>query len=316
MTRLLFVHGISQEGKSSAILKKEWLGALNKGLAKAGVKPITSTIIVPFYGDELAARTRKESTASMSADQWTRGIDPDHITRSQPPAVPENKDFAKFAMEFAADALADHPTVALEATAIGLEAKAASASKSPDFEERGIENWPPIVHAIRVLEKAFPELGDSVIETFLKTVHCYLTVDAAFDAVNGIVNDALGNSQEATVVVGHSLGSVITYHVLHQRSDIPFPLYITLGSPLAVGAVRRRLRIPPKIPGGVAHWYNAFDDQDIVALHPLDRDNFLPSGKIENNPGVKNKTDNHHGIIGYLDNREIARRIHDAAQGR
>lgn len=109
MTRLLFVHGIFQEGKSSGILKKEWVGALNKGLAKAGVKPITSTIIVPFYADELAARTRKESTASMSADQWMRGIDPDRITRSEPPAVSENKDFAKFAMEFAADALATPP---------------------------------------------------------------------------------------------------------------------------------------------------------------------------------------------------------------
>jgi len=314
MTRLLFVHGIAQEGKSSEILRKEWVGALNKGLAKAGVAPVTSTIIVPFYGDELAARTRKELTVSMSADQWMRGVDPDHITRSQPPSSSGNEDFARFAMEFAADALADHPQAAMEATAVGLEAKASAASKSPDFEERGIQNWPPIVHAIRGLEKTFPDLGAAIIENFLKTTHCYLTVDSTFDAVNGIVDDALGSSREPTVVVGHSLGSVVTYHVLHERGDIAFPLYITLGSPLAIGAVKRRLRVPPKIPGGVAHWYNAFDDQDVVALHPLDRENFLPSGKIENNPGVKNKTDNHHGIAGYLDDREIAGRIHNAAQ--
>ena len=313
MTRLLFVHGIAQERRSSEILKTEWVGALNEGLAKSGAKPITSSIIVPFYGDELASWTKKGLTTSISSDLWVRGVDPDHITRSQPPSAPEGEDFSKFAMEFAADALPKKPAVAMEATAISLESKASATSKSPDFENRGIQNWPPVIHAIRALDKALPGLSASAIEKFLKTVHCYLTVDKAFDAINSIVSESLGKSLEPTVVVGHSLGTVVTYHVLHNRAEIDCPIFITLGSPLAVGAVKRRLRVPPKIPGNVARWYNAFDEQDIVALNPLDKENFLPSGKIENNSDVKNKTDNHHGIIGYLDDKQIAREIYKSA---
>jgi hypothetical protein len=38
MTReLVFVHGPAQEHKDSVSLKKEWIDALNKGLAKSGL---------------------------------------------------------------------------------------------------------------------------------------------------------------------------------------------------------------------------------------------------------------------------------------
>jgi len=150
-------------------------------------------------------------------------------------------------------------------------------------------------------------LGQTLIQKFLQTTHCYLTVSEAFDEINHIVNESLGTEGEPTVVVGHSLGSVVSYHVLHSRSDVDVPMYITLGSPLAVGAIKARLRVTPSIPTKVIEWYNAFDSQDIVALNPLDDRNF--SRGIENYSKVKNCTDNHHGIVGYLDNETIVQKV-------
>src|SRR5262249_61401873 len=84
-----------------------------------------------------------------------------------------------------------------------------------------------------------------------------------------IVSASLNESP--CVVVGHSLGSVVAYAVL--RTD-PRPLkvraYVTVGSPLAIRAIRDRLR-PIGFPKpAVASWYNAYDPKDVVALYPLD----------------------------------------------
>jgi hypothetical protein len=50
----------------------------------------------------------------------------------------------------------------------------------------------------------------------------------------------------------------------------------------------------------------------VVALYPLDRANFLVTPEIENYAEVKNSTDNRHGIVGYLDDARVAKRLLDA----
>jgi len=54
MTRILFVHGRSQQGKSSEQLRSEWTLALERGLNGIG-KSIPSSVEFdfPFYGDTL-----------------------------------------------------------------------------------------------------------------------------------------------------------------------------------------------------------------------------------------------------------------------
>lgn len=42
------------------------------------------------------------------------------------------------------------------------------------------------------------------------------------------------------VVIAHSLGSIVAYEAVHQR-DAPLPLFVTLGSPLGIQPLRRRL---------------------------------------------------------------------------
>ena len=47
----------------------------------------------------------------------------------------------------------------------------------------------------------------------------------------------------------------------------------------------------------------------MVALNPLDANNFPMQPPIVNNGNINNSTDNRHGIIAYLDDRVVAQRI-------
>jgi hypothetical protein len=55
-----------------------------------------------------------------------------------------------------------------------------------------------------------------------------------------------------------------------------------------------------------------FDTHDIVALHQLDGATFPVTPEIENYAAVKNSTGNRHGIVGYLDDPQVAQRLLDA----
>jgi hypothetical protein len=83
---------------------------------------------------------------------------------------------------------------------------------------------------------------------------------------------------------------------------------VTVGSPLAVTAIKRALR-PIQHPACVSRWYNAMDSRDVVALYPLDSGHFDVSPGIENKTDVHNQTSNRHGISGYLNDKDVARNI-------
>lgn len=74
-----------------------------------------------------------------------------------------------------------------------------------------------------------------------------------------------------TVVVGHSLGSVVAYKLLKEEgpaADWTVPEFITVGSPLGVGPVRKALA-PIGHPTVARAWFNALDPDDVVALYLL-----------------------------------------------
>jgi alpha-beta hydrolase superfamily lysophospholipase len=116
-------------------------------------------------------------------------------------------------------------------------------------------------------------------------------------------------TDQPTVVIGHSLGSVVAYSVLSRDARaLKIPLYLTVGCPLGIRAVRDQFR-PIRRPAAITDWYNAFDTRDVVALYPLDAQSFPVQPPIENNSTVKNKTDNRHGISGYLDDPNVGNKI-------
>ena len=114
-------------------------------------------------------------------------------------------------------------------------------------------------------------------------------------------------------MVGHSLGSVVAYRLLALGGPITHPVkaLITLGSPLGITAVREALE-PIGHPPFVDTWFNAYDERDAVALHPLDAERFPVSPPITNYNKVSNESHNHHGIQGYLADSVVITQIAEA----
>ncbi len=151
--------------------------------------------------------------------------------------------------------------------------------------EKGPQNWAWVQAIIRTIDRnAGGVTIDSIVATELDESPC--------------------------VVIGHSLGSVVAYHVLRtDQRALNVRVFVTVGSPLAIRAIRDRFR-PIEFPTARV-WYNAFDPRDVVALYPLDATNFPISPAVENYGKVLNGTDNRHGIVGYLDDVDVAKHVLD-----
>lgn len=118
----------------------------------------------------------------------------------------------------------------------------------------------------------------------------------AEDAVRRAATDALLERimPDTTVVVGHSLGSVVAYEALCAAAPPQVTCLVTLGSPLGLPKlIFDRLRPAPVAgtgawPGGIRHWSNICDRHDVVAsvkrLGPLfDDDSRHVSDRVVDN---------------------------------
>jgi hypothetical protein len=161
-----------------------------------------------------------------------------------------------------------------------------------------------------------PGASSTAVARFTNDVYEYLTNPGFQNVVDSGVRSAFTRGVE-TVVVSHSLGTVVAYSLLRREGaalGLEVPLHVTLGSPLAVGVIKQKLS-PIGFPTCVRQWFNAMDPDDVVALYPLTRETFPVNGSIENKTDVDNQTPNQHGIAGYLSDAEVARRVHEALVG-
>jgi hypothetical protein len=283
--RLLLVHGRSQGGKDPIKLKAEWLGALNEGLEKSGLRLGNHvTIDFPFYGNRL--------------DEFVRAFDLPADPAVVPKGSPVFDEYAAFRAEIAVEMKNRR----------GISDAEIQAEYDPAVKDKGLENWEWVQTIIRLLDRHTTGISQTTIEVFLRDVFLYTRRSAVRNAIDEIVSEMI--TPDTTVVVGHSLGSVVAYNVLKAASP-KIPLYVTVGSPLAIRAVRKTLG-PILNPAGFRGWYNAFDERDVVALYPLDKVNFDVDPGINNKGSVSNRTDNRHGIAGYLDDADVAKAIHSA----
>lgn len=286
--QLIFIHGRAQQRKDPAALKRSWIEAWSKGLAESGLSmPIDETAIrFPYYGDTLAALVE----GRPAVDVIIRGEE----------APPEERQFLAAVLEEAREqrGLTDDQVLALA---------------DAEIVERGPQNWRWVRAIVKALDARLPGASGTALAAVTFDVYHYLRNPGARDAIESGVRAAIPGDAEA-VVVGHSLGSVIGYNLLRREGESrgwKVPLYATLGSPLAVTAIRKALQ-PLASPTCVGGWFNAMDPNDIVSLYPLEPPRFGLQPAIENKTDVDNHTPNQHGIAGYLDDPVVARRIYDA----
>jgi len=285
--RIMFIHGIAQGGRDPEVLQKIWTETLQEGYF--GAWPKTLKIDFPYYGDVLDALVA-QSKLPAPADVVAKGTGQDRGFE-----------------EFMQSALAE---IELSAGIPKAEIDAHLVS-GPATEPKGIQNWRVSLALARAIDARCTGVVSFNIEHFLKEVYVYVDRPAAQRRIDAIVEAKLTN--EPTIVVGHSLGSVVAYNLVRKhRRTLDLRRLITVGSPLGLRAISGKLGV---LENGAAKagWYNAFDPADIVALHPLDERWFPVDPAIVNDGTVHNSADNRHGIIGYLDHRrlgdEVARAI-------
>jgi hypothetical protein len=298
--QLILIHGRAQEHKDSAALKAEWLEALEAGLAKSGLTlPIAENAVkFPFYGDTLYDLADGVSAAEAAA-VVVRGRDLEddekRFTRELMQEMQKKLDISEAQM----------------AAVVGQE-----------VVDRGPLNWEWFQGFLRAVDRFVPHGSGSSIALFTHDVYQYLKNSAIRQQIEAGVTEAFAPALES-VVVSHSLGTVVAYNLLRREGKLrgwEVSAFITVGSPLGITAIQKTLKsfAPLRCPECVASWFNAMDERDGVALYPLNTNHFpldpaIPA--IENKTNVRNKTTNRHGIAGYLDDAEVAKRIHAALQG-
>jgi hypothetical protein len=179
--------------------------------------------------------------------------------------------------------------------------------------ERGVLNNRFVQGLLRAVDRFVPGGSGAALGLATKDVYAYISNDVIRATINEGVVQAI-KPGVPTVVVAHSLGSVVAYTILKAAGRTrgwEVPLLVTVGSPLSVTAIKKAVS-PNKHPECVGRWLNALDPRDTVALYPMDKANFPIDPLIENKLDVQNKTENRHGISGYLDDEVVAKRIFDA----
>jgi len=291
--KVIFVHGRSQQHLAPRQLRANWLTAWEKGLAKSGlVLPAEDHIHIPYYADVLEHYLQQD--ALLPKEEVTRGTT---IRRGEAHEIEFTQDF----LREMANQTAQTP-------------EERYAVDQMDIRYRGPQNWEVVQRLASYLDRSML-LGDYPIRKVVRDVYLYLTEPQIKEGVNRIVEREFDDSP--CVVVGHSLGSIVTYLVLKNNPEYKVKKYITIGSPLGLRTLAAYLEPPLVMPSSIVgdapdRWYNVYDERDFIALHPLDAKHFNNGFDIVNSTHVRNHTSNRHGIAGYLDDEVVAKLIYDA----
>ena len=116
---------------------------------------------------------------------------------------------------------------------------------------------------------------------------------------------------EKILLIGHSLGSVIAYDTLWELSHLEnlpgkVDLFLTLGSPLGMNYVQRRLAGHnyngiKKYPGNIKRWANISAEGDITALDRIFADDFHEMTELQLLESIE---DHCQGIYNFFRNEE------------
>jgi len=287
-TKLLLIHGRAQQGLNPDKLKAEWMATLTRGASQIGATvPSCIDVEFPFYGDKL--------------DELTRAADVPLTSAARPRGQVDNE-FLEFQANFAEEVR----------KGAGVTDEEVEVQYGNNPEPRGPQNWAWVQAILRAIDEHGGFMKQVTLELITRDVFLYTTRAGVRDQIDAIVAAKL--TEEPTVVVGHSLGSVVAYSILSSdRRRLRVPLLVTVGCPLAIRAVRNQYR-PLASPAPVGAWYNAYDPHDVVALYPLDANNFPINPPVTNYGKVNNRSEDHHAIDSYLDDRDVAKHILDALE--
>ena len=293
--QILFIHGRAQENFTQEELLEKWGTALKQSFENAGITyPTGLTLSLPYYGKELILQRDLYRQALEDRNYQMRSPD-------DPSEEPDLDDIQKFQSELLDEMRKE----------VGITDKQIHEEEKLENQDRGFRNWWPVLTIARLLDNFRFANGVANYAILKQTadVATYLIVPEAKKWVNKFFTDAL--TKEPTIIIAHSLGTVIAYDLLHklEREEWDIRALITLGSPLGVNAVTRQFHEPPQYPSVLRQmWVNIYDKHDLVSLRPLEGGHFRVDPKIINYE-IANETDDRHGIEGYLSSPFVAEAV-------
>jgi pimeloyl-ACP methyl ester carboxylesterase len=114
------------------------------------------------------------------------------------------------------------------------------------------------------------------------------------------------------IIVAHSLGTVIAYHLLHQFTHFRAHRFITLDSPLAFKVIQEKLTLPISRPQQLhSDWFNFYSPDDFLTAFSLSEAPFNFESPIINQ-AITTLVDKPHQITGYLAHPTVIKSIVDA----
>ncbi len=284
--QILFVHGRAQEEFTQENLLNKWTEALKMSFKNAAISfPDELLLTLPYYGKDLIEQR----------DQYR-----------------EDLKNGKFKMRSPQDenALDECQQQLLEDIRLssGITKKQLSEEMEEAQQYRGLKNNRYLIAFARHLDRWSDAAGNFCVKWKTDDVATYLVVEEARKEINNFYISAL--TKQPTIIIAHSLGTVIAYDVLHSLADKSYVKgLITLGSPLGMNAIKRQLYPSHAYPRSLkGTWVNIYDPKDIVALNPLDNKNFRVFPSIKNYE-IENVSDNRHDIVPYLSCQIVAETI-------
>jgi hypothetical protein len=233
MSQLIGVHGIGNQYRGRAQILQKWVPALTDGLHWAIGHPPANPpdLDLAFYGHLF--RSAADPTSKGPADE---------------------QDAAELA-----DLGAEDLSELTEAVQEIVRPDDLAYADAEIGKGKAVLWLPvPVARLAGAIERRFPRTSGILVLRVLRQVRSYLYTPQLKAEVDRIAAaDAVG----CTVLIGHSLGSVVAYEYLRQNPVQSVKLLLTVGSPLGLRMVRDRL-----LPGqpDVAKWVNIRDPNDPV----------------------------------------------------
>ncbi|KFG02506.1 hypothetical protein IQ62_01655 [Streptomyces scabiei] len=281
--RLLFIHGIG--GPRDRILEREiWAHALADGMREAGhfstgdrlQSSKACDVDFAYYGDLFSPRQAQGVAGAEELDERAAVL----LAAMMYDIVEE-----KWAETEAADPNAETQGRLL-AYAREQARPTGQAQGVMDLVRRSL-NVATTLLELGPLRRAGQWTAPKLLVRDLAQVARYLArsePDAEGRTLDRRIRDRIlshleGNDDDRpTVIVAHSLGTVVALETLHEHS-VSVPLLVTLGSPLSMRTVvwpNLRPR-PPRTPASVSAWLNFWDRDDVIAVRPELESDILPN---------------------------------------
>lgn len=235
----MLVHGVGQQLKGPQTLLHEWVPALRDGiqLARSERDLSVDDVAMAFYGDLFRpSGTRAVGVPELDAHDVDDGLERELL------------------LAWWEEAARVDPGVP--------DPHARTRLRTPHLVQRALNALSHSTFFAGVAERAM--IFD------LKQVRRYLTERDLREKITARLAERV--TADTRVVVGHSLGSVVSYEALCAHPEWPVRALITLGSPLGIRTlIFDRLEPLPhegkgRWPACLTQWTNIADRGDVVAL--------------------------------------------------